>query len=123
LVKNNRGQTTLRPQAALTLKSFHSTTRVRGEDIAGGMDTFAMLMLDLNYDGDVFEMDEFRLAQDMKNSDWEIHVPADSIGKQVMAVFIDVYGNESRVVIPRAAFGLGKQKPAGKRASTKQHAI
>ncbi|HSQ20188.1 MAG TPA: site-specific DNA-methyltransferase, partial [Blastocatellia bacterium] len=116
LTKNKSGSA-----AILKVKSFDSTTRVRGEDVAGGMETFAMLMLDFDYDGDVFEMDEFRLAQDLQDADWELRVAPDAIGSQVMAVFIDIYGNESRVVIPREAFGLPKLKLAGKRASTKKH--
>ncbi|HSQ20273.1 MAG TPA: hypothetical protein VLR92_07860, partial [Blastocatellia bacterium] len=108
-------------EAVLRIKSFESTTRTRGEDVAGGLDTFAMLMLDLDYDGDIFEMDEFRLAQDLKNSEWEVRLSPNTIGKQIMAVFIDVYGNESRVVIPREEFSLPKLKLAGKRASTQHH--
>lgn len=104
--------------AVLKMKSFTSTTRARGEDVASGIDTFAMLMIDLDYGGDVFEMDEFRLAQELKASGWEIRVPAQAVGKQVMAVFIDIYGNESRVVIPRQQFGLAAVGSAQKRAAT-----
>jgi DNA modification methylase len=106
VAKNNGAEV-----ARLKVKSFQTTTRVRGDDVSGDIDTFAMLMLDLDYDGEIFEMDEFRLAQDLKSSEWEITVPASSVGKQVMAVFIDIFGNESRVVIARTEFGLSDLRP------------
>jgi site-specific DNA-methyltransferase (adenine-specific)/adenine-specific DNA-methyltransferase len=121
--KNVRGQATLREEAILKLKAFQTTTRVRGEDVAAGMYAFAMLMLDLDYDGDVFDMDDFLLAQDLKDASWEVRLPIDVIGRQVMAVFTDIYGNESRVVIPREQFGLPKQKVARKHASAKPNHV
>jgi site-specific DNA-methyltransferase (adenine-specific)/adenine-specific DNA-methyltransferase len=92
--------------AVLRIRSFASTTRAHGVDLVGGLETFAMLMLDLDYDGDVFDFDKFYLANELHRASWEISVPGTSVGKQVMAVFIDIYGNESRELIPREKFGL-----------------
>lgn len=101
--------------ATLALKSFETSTRVRGEDVASGFDSFAMLMLDFDYDGEIFEMDEFWLSQDLKKDEWLASFDSAAIGKQVMAVFIDIYGNESRVVIPRSEFGLSAPKATTKK--------
>jgi site-specific DNA-methyltransferase (adenine-specific)/adenine-specific DNA-methyltransferase len=114
---------TLLPEAVLKIRSFVSTTRIRGTDQSGGLETFAMLMLDLDYDGDVFDLDEFYLAEDLQRGSWEISLPASSIGKQAMAVFIDIYGNESREVIPRAKFGLASStSPRDIPRARRQHA-
>ena len=81
-----------------------------------------MLMLDFDYDGVVFDMDKFYLASDLHRASWQVSIPADSIGKQVMAVFIDIYGNESRELIPRAKFGLLSAGPARAVRHRRQHA-
>lgn len=38
--------------------------------------------------------------------------PVESIGKQVMAVFVDIYGNEAREVITRSKFSVDKTASA-----------
>jgi site-specific DNA-methyltransferase (adenine-specific)/adenine-specific DNA-methyltransferase len=109
-------------EAVLRIRSFASTTRAHGVDVAGGLETFAMLMLDLDYDGEVFDLDKFYLANDLQRASWEVPIPVDSIGKQVMAVFIDIYGNESREIIPRNKFGLLSGGPARAVRNRRQHA-
>jgi len=39
------------------LKRFESHARLRGKDTRGGLETFSMLMLDYDYNGEVFDMD------------------------------------------------------------------
>jgi DNA modification methylase len=109
-------------EAVLRIRSFSSTTRVHGADIEGGLETFAMLMLDLDYDGEVFDLDTFYLASDLQRASWQVSIPSDSIGKQVMAVFIDIYGNESRELIPSKKFGLLSAGPAHAIRHRRQHA-
>lgn len=110
------------PQAVLRIRSFESSTRVHGEEVFGDLDTFAMLMLDFDYDGEVFDLDEFFLAGNLQRNSWEVSIPADLIGKQVMAVFIDIHGNESREVIPRGKFGLASVRLSSKVRMRRQHA-
>jgi DNA modification methylase len=105
--------------ATLTIKSFGTSTRVRGEEVAGGFDAFAMLMMDFDYDDDLFEMDQFWLARDLKDHGWRATFDLKLLGAEAMAVFIDIYGNESRVVIPRAGFGLTTSKPTTKGSGKK----
>ena len=63
-------------------------------------------MLDLDYNGDVFNLDSFAYAHQLAEASWQVRLPVEQLGKNLMAVFIDIYGNEAREVIPRDRFGL-----------------
>ncbi len=45
----------------------------------------------------------------------EARFPVESLGRQVMAVFVDIYGNEAREVIAAAHFGMANGNGATKR--------
>lgn len=108
--------------ALLKIRSFASTVRRRRNEESGGFDAFAMMMLDLDYDGSVFDLDHCYLADELERTSWTVRIPADAIGRQAMVVFIDIFGNESREVIPRKNFGLASTSPRAIRQSRRQHA-
>lgn len=103
-VKKRKGQ--LLNEACLKIKKFESRARIRGEDQRGGLDTFSMLMLDFDYDGEVFDLDAVFYAQQLQDDDWQAWFPVEGLGENVMAVFIDLYGNEAREIISRDKLGL-----------------
>jgi site-specific DNA-methyltransferase (adenine-specific)/adenine-specific DNA-methyltransferase len=79
-----------------------------------------MVMLDYDYDGEVFDQDAVFFADAIEKAGWEVRFPVESVGRQVMAVFVDIYGNEAREVIPgeklgRAAASAPKAKKKGGR--------
>jgi site-specific DNA-methyltransferase (adenine-specific)/adenine-specific DNA-methyltransferase len=105
------------PTSFLKVNKFESTARVRGAEVNGGLDTLSMILFDLSYDNDVFNVDLTFFAQQLAETGWQALLPSHEIGTEVMVVFVDVYGNEAREVIPRKAFGLptsstSKAKPA-----------
>jgi site-specific DNA-methyltransferase (adenine-specific)/adenine-specific DNA-methyltransferase len=86
-------------------------------------ETLSMVLLDYNYgsDGaednaDVFDLDEVFFADGLKNSDWEVRFPINRLGAKVMVVFVDIYGNEARDLIPAENFSL-LSKPSQKTSS------
>jgi len=83
----------------LTIESFESRARLRGQDERGGLETFSMLMIDYNYDGKVFSMDAAVYAHQMQDDNWESSFPLDRFGANAMVIFIDIYGNEAREII------------------------
>lgn len=97
-------------EACLKVESFESRAYIRGKDTRSGLETFSMLMLDFDYTGGVFNPDAFFLAQQLETANWEVWFPKEELGEQVMAVFIDIYGNEAREVIPREEFGVMSTK-------------
>jgi hypothetical protein len=71
----------------------------------GNRETLSTVMLDYDYNGDVFDLDRVFFADAIEKTGWEVRFPVESIGSQVMAVFIDIYGNEAREVIPGDRLG------------------
>ncbi len=78
----------------------------------GNLETLSLVMLDLNYDEQtrVFDLDEVRYADTLQKEDWKVRFRLDQLDKKMMAVFVDIYGNEARVLIDSAAFGNSKVK-------------
>lgn len=111
-VKKRRGQ--LLEEAFLKVKKFQSYARLRGEETHGGLESFSMLMLDFDYDDKVFDLDAVFYAHQLEEAVWEAWFSVESLGEQVMAVFIDIHGNEAREVIAREKFGLSAGKAAKK---------
>lgn len=103
--------------AFIKIEKFFSEAAVRDtEKKHGNRDTLSMVMLDYNYDieSDVFDLDEVFYAGDIEEKGWKVNFPIDKlIGQKVMVVFVDIYGNEARVVIPTEAF-TGKEMLAKK---------
>lgn len=113
-------------EAFIRIDCFYSEAAVR-EPMRkrGNRETLSMVMLDYDYDAanDVFDLDEVFYAGLIEAAGWEVRFPADRLGEQIMAVFLDIYGNEARVVIPASKFvltELGEQRrsKAGSRAAT-----
>ncbi|MFA7348269.1 MAG: site-specific DNA-methyltransferase [Desulfurivibrionaceae bacterium] len=107
-------------EAFIRINDFYSEAAVR-EPVQkrGNRETLSMVMLDYDYDAetDVFDLDEVFYAETIEAAGWEVRFPADRLGEKIMAVFVDIYGNEARVVIPAADFA--PSKPGKKSASTK----
>lgn len=99
-------------EARLKIQKFQSTARLRGREQKGDLETLSMVMVDFDYTNDIFEMDAVFYAQQLSENDWTAWLPIDDLGETLMAVFIDIYGNEAREVITTA--NLGTRRPAPK---------
>jgi hypothetical protein len=91
-------------EAFLKIVQFKSKVRLRGEDTHGGLETFSMLMLDFDYSGDVFNLSTVFYNHQLSAQNWQAWFSYESLGENVMAVFMDIHGNEAQVVIPHAQF-------------------
>jgi site-specific DNA-methyltransferase (adenine-specific)/adenine-specific DNA-methyltransferase len=109
-VSRLRRQNELIERACLKISAFESRARVHGHETRGGLETFSMLMLDFDYNGEVFDLDAVFYAHRMEGEDWRAFFDFQNVGERVMAVFIDIYGNESREVIPRDKFVIRQQR-------------
>ncbi len=70
----------------------------------GNREPLSTVMVDYNYNGKVFDFDDVFYAEDLKNNKWEIRFDVDKIDKQVMLIYIDIFGNEKREVKKRKDF-------------------
>ena len=105
-------------EGVIRIKTFKSEAVVRDSTKKANRETLSMVMLDYDFDteSDVFDLDAVFYAEAIQRADWEVRFPLESVGKQIMAVFVDIYGNEAREVIPASKFGLGETKAAAKPA-------
>jgi DNA modification methylase len=96
----------LLPEAFIRIKTFKSEAVVREpKQKKGNLETLSMVMLDDDYDRDVFDLDAVFYAGAIEKADWEVRFPLESLERQIMAVFVDIYGNEARELIPAERFG------------------
>ncbi len=86
----------------IRIKTFKSEALVR-EPLRkrGNRETLSMIMLDYDFDDRVqlFDLDAVFYASELEKEDWTLRFPLDALGQKLMAVFIDIYGNEAREVI------------------------
>lgn len=109
----------LKDKVVFKIKKFESaySQDETGEKL-GNFESLAMLLVDLNYDGEKFMMTNYYFAQDLLNhktsdeeeSEEEIkkelkkqkeiikEFPKKDCGKEIMAIYVDIYGNEFREV-------------------------
>ena len=90
--------------AVFEVLSFESKARIKSDELAEGFESFAMLMFDYDYDGSVFKLDSVHFGHELESNDWRVTLSHKTLGEQTMAIFMDVYGNEARVVIPNSGF-------------------
>ena len=88
----------------------------------GNLGTLSMVMLDFDYDEGtkVFNLDEVHYASDLEKDGWKVRFLKDRIRKKMMAVFLDIYGNEARVLIDAAEFGKKTGNDAPKKNRKKK---
>jgi site-specific DNA-methyltransferase (adenine-specific)/adenine-specific DNA-methyltransferase len=88
----------------------------------GNLETLSMVMFDFDYDEGtkVFDLDEVHYADDIEKDGWKVSFLKDRIGKKMMVVFLDIYGNEARVLIGAVEFGKGAGKDAPKKNRKKK---
>jgi len=105
---------------SVQLKEFYSdfTEEETGKDMAN-FESLAMVLIDKNYNGEAFEMDEYYFAEDLlpkkkkkKDEDEEnikevlrkqkiisIELNIKDCGNKLMVIYIDIYGNEFKEVL------------------------
>ena len=107
-LKKRRGE--MFESATLKTTKFVSRAKIRGSERQGGFETLAMLMVDTNYNGDVFNLGQAFYGNDLEASKWEASFAPEALGARVAAIWVDHHGNEFKAVIPREAFGLQAQE-------------
>ncbi len=106
------GSATPAQQAYVQVEAFESRAYIRGQDTRGGIETLSLVLVDLDYDGDIFVADQMHFAAELKANEWRIWLAPDRVGAQAMVVFIDIFGNEAREIVRPEHFGLLTPTPA-----------
>lgn len=77
----------------LIIKNFKSNSRIKGEESS----TISMILIDYNYDGKTFDLDEVLFESDFKEQ--KAKFDSSKIKKQAMLIFVDDSGNEKKVIV------------------------
>jgi site-specific DNA-methyltransferase (adenine-specific)/adenine-specific DNA-methyltransferase len=77
----------------LIIKNFKSNSRIKGEESS----TISMVLIDYNYDGKTFDLDEVLFESDFKEQKAKFY--SSKIKKQAMLIFVDDSGNEKKVIV------------------------
>ncbi|WP_298646482.1 site-specific DNA-methyltransferase [uncultured Proteiniphilum sp.] len=113
-IKNNKNK------LSIQIKEFYSdfTEEETGKDM-DNFESLAMVLIDKNYNGEAFEMDEYYFAEDLlpktkkkkeedennlkeelkKQKIINIELNKKGCGNNLMAIYIDIYGNEFKEVL------------------------
>lgn len=90
--------------AVVKIKTFQSRALAKGASQKSNLETLSMILVDFDYPYDgtrkandtlsPFEVDASFYANDIRAAGWKILLPVASLGKSVMLVYVDIYGNE-----------------------------
>jgi site-specific DNA-methyltransferase (adenine-specific)/adenine-specific DNA-methyltransferase len=72
------------------------------DDDPEGLNYLAMVMIDTDYKGKIFNLCEVVFAEKIENG--EVYFDLDGVGQELMVIYLDVYGNEFREVINKRDF-------------------
>jgi len=85
-------------EAVIKIKKFKSNILSKKPLKFENRETLSMVMVDYDYNGEVFDFDDVFYAEDLKKNKWEIRFDVDKIEDQMMIIYIDIFGNEKREV-------------------------
>lgn len=88
-------------EAVIKIKKFRSNIiskkPIPEEEL--GIEALSMIMIDYDFNGDYFNMDDKWFASDLEKNNYEIRFPVERIKNQIMVIYIDVYGNEKKEIL------------------------
>lgn len=106
--------------AALKIERFQSEAAVQSPQRSGELATLAMVMLDPDFNkiADVVDVQHVIYGDEIRSLGNKVYFPLPDEGCDVMIIFVDIFGNEARELIPAARFILaGGGQTRAKRAS------
>ncbi len=100
-IDNKKGQLKIgevTKECVIKIEKFESKIISRKPLEFANLETLSMVMLDYDFDGDVFDLDEVFYAEDLKKNGYEVRFAEDKVKEQIMVIYIDIFGNEKREV-------------------------
>lgn len=93
-------------EAVIKIKSFKSNIiskkPIPEEDL--GLKSLSMVMIDYDYNGEYFDMDDKWFAGDLEKNNYEIRFPIEKLTDRMMIIYMDVFGNERKEIKGRKDF-------------------
>lgn len=85
-------------EAVIKIKKFKSNVLSRRPVDFKNLETLSMVMMDYDFNGDVFDMDAYWFAEDIAKNKYQISFDPKKVDKQIMIVYMDIFGNEKREI-------------------------
>lgn len=91
--------------AVIKIKTFKSEAMLKGASQLENRESLSMIMVDFDYDGEIFNLDKSFYASEIEKDGWKVFLPLENIKKQIMIIYLDIYGNEYREIKTLQDFG------------------
>lgn len=85
-------------ECIIKIEKFMSKIISRKPIEFANLETLSMVMLDYDFNGEVFDLDEVFYAEDLKKNGYEVRFAEDKLKGQIMVIYIDIFGNEKREI-------------------------
>jgi site-specific DNA-methyltransferase (adenine-specific)/adenine-specific DNA-methyltransferase len=59
-------------------------------------ETLSMVMLDYDFDGETFDLDEVLFSDELQKNNYEVRIPQKKVKGQLLIIYVDIFGNERR---------------------------
>jgi len=93
-------------EAVIKIKDFRSNIiskkPIPEEEL--GLKSLSMVMIDYDYNGKFFNMDDKWFASDLEKNNYEIRFPVEKLTDRMMIIYMDVFGNERKEIKGRKNF-------------------
>jgi site-specific DNA-methyltransferase (adenine-specific)/adenine-specific DNA-methyltransferase len=85
-------------ECIINIEKFESKVISRKPLEFANRETLSMVMLDYDFVGEVFDLDEVFYAEELKRNGYEVRFAEDKVKDQIMVIYIDIFGNEKREI-------------------------
>jgi site-specific DNA-methyltransferase (adenine-specific)/adenine-specific DNA-methyltransferase len=85
-------------ECVIKIEKFESKIISRKPLEFANLETLSMVMLDYDFDREVFNLNEVFYAEDLKKNDYEVRFAEDKVKVQSMVIYMDIFGNEKREI-------------------------
>ena len=99
--------------AVIKIKTFKSEAMLKGASQLGNRESLSMVMVDFDYNGEVFNLDKVYYASEIEKNGWKVFLPKENFKDRIMIIYLDIYGNEYREVKTLQDFADSKQTKRG----------
>ena len=80
------------------IKNFKSRTRSKKPLKLKNRESLSMVMVDWNFDGQVFDLDKTFFAEEIRKNDFKIKIEKKKADRKIMFIYMDIFGNEKREI-------------------------
>ncbi len=99
--------------AIIKIKTFKSEAMLKGASQLENRESLSMIMVDFDYDGEIFNLDKSFYASEIEKNGWKVLLSLEHLKKQIMIIYLDIYGNEYKEIKTLQDFGGSKQVKRG----------